>query len=288
MPTAVQCLEKLPTEFEFYKNYWNKKPFVVKNGAPSSVMSDLIKPEELLWLSLDEDARSRIVKRSRTQSDWIVDHGPFAEGLFETLGEENWSLLVQEVDSFHPPTKKLIEPFNFSPCWLMEDVMVSYSTPGGGIGPHLDSYHVFLVQGAGKRRWKIGREAIANKTLIENIELEILKDDFDGDTFEVESGDVIYVPPKFAHSGETLEASMTYSIGFVGPQLSDLFFEFGHYIEERDQLNTRYFGNDLDESSSGYQISSNEVDNFRDTFKKTLNSDHFDKWLKSYFKGLND
>ena len=166
--------------------------------------------------------------------------------------------------------------------------MVSYSTPGGGIGPHLDSYHVFLVQGAGKRRWKIGREAMHGKSLIENIELEILKDEFEGDVFDVDCGNVIYVPPKFAHSGATIEASTTYSVGFVGPQLSDLFFEFGHYIEERDTLNTRYFGNELDENSASYEISNKEVTNFRDTFKKALDSDHFENWLKSYFKGLND
>ena len=288
MTISVHCLEKLPGEAEFYETYWNKKAFMVKNGMPASVMNNLIEADELAGLSLEEDVRSRIVKKGPTQNDWVCDHGPFDEEVFDALGEVNWSLLVQNVEHYHLPTKNIIGPFEFSPCWLIDDVMVSYSTPGGGVGPHLDSYHVFLVQGAGKRRWKIGRAAIDNEQYVENIDFKILKDGFEGDVFEVEKGDVIYIPPKFPHKGETLEEGLTFSIGFLGPSLSELFVEYGQYIEEQDQINSRYEGRALDISSSGSEIANQEVNNFRDILKGAIDTEHFDKWLRSYFANTDD
>ena len=288
MSKAVITLSSFPDVTEFYKTYWNKKPFIVKSAISDDVLSGLIPADELAGLTLDEDVRSRIVKAGGAPQDWICEHGPFDEDYFSELPEENWSLLVQDVEKYHPPTAEIITPFGFSPKWLIDDVMVSYSVPGGGVGPHFDSYHVFLIQGQGKRTWKLGREAIRNEGYIEGIDLKILKDEFVGDTFEVTQGDVIYIPPLFPHSGKTLEESLTFSIGFLGPSLSEMMVEFGQFIEEQETLNKRYDADLLDPTSSGEIIASKEVDNFRRTMIDAINSDQFDEWLRDYFENDED
>lgn len=279
MNASLLTLSALPEPDDFYKNYWNKKPFIVRNGVSKAILDELIGADELAGLSLDDDIRSRIV-----QTDgWSCAHGPFEEEKFSTLGEENWSLLVQDVEKNHPPTQKVLEPFGFSPCWLIDDVMVSYSTPGGGVGPHLDSYHVFLIQGMGKRRWKIGNAPILDEKYIADIDLKVLAEDFVGDEVEVDDGDVLYIPPYFPHSGVTIEESLTYSIGFLGPSIAELLVEFGQFIEEQNALNKRYDGDKLNTGSSGEHMAAQEVENFRDSLKSVLDDQLFEKWLRDYF-----
>lgn len=284
MSKTVESLLSFPDEVEFYQNYWNKKPFVVRKGVSEIIINGLISADELAGLSLEEDIRSRIVRSGKTPQDWICEHGPFEEVIFSSLPERNWSLLVQDVEKNHPPTADILDPFGFSPCWLIDDVMVSYSTPGGGVGPHLDSYHVFLIQGMGRRSWKIGREKIRKEKYIEGLDLKILSEEFIGDEFEVESGDVIYIPPLFPHSGETIDESMTYSVGFLGPSMAELLIEFGHYIEEQESLNSRYDGGQLDANSSGEDMDESEVNNFRTSLTGLIRSDQFEEWLRCYFK----
>ncbi|MBT5188015.1 MAG: hypothetical protein HOH19_02980 [Kordiimonadaceae bacterium] len=285
MSNSVLCLDSLPDQATFYQKYWNKKPFVVRKAV---AVEGLIEADQLAGLSLEEDIRSRIVIKGDGHTDWKCEHGPFEEDRFANLTEEGWSLLVQSVELHHPPTKDILKPFGFSPCWLIDDVMVSYSVPGGGVGPHLDSYHVFLIQGKGKRSWKVGRDPIYNEEYIQDIDLKILKDDFEGDTFDVEEGDLIYIPPLYPHSGETLEESLTFSIGFLGPSLSELLVEYGHYIEEQEKINSRYDGNLLDATSAGDDMSIGELANFRGSLTDAINSDHFETWLKSYFANSDD
>ncbi|MEZ5759052.1 MAG: cupin domain-containing protein [Emcibacteraceae bacterium] len=273
-------IPSLPGIEDFYSKYWNKKPFFVKNALPQDILDDLITADELAGLSLEEDVRSRIIY----SMSWKCEHGPFEEDKFSTLGEEGWSLLVQDVEKNHPPTKKIIDAFTFSPCWLIDDVMVSYSPPGGGVGPHLDSYHVFLIQGTGRRQWKVGQQKVMHEKYIPGLDIKVLADDFDGEVIEVEEGDVLYIPPYFAHSGKTIEESLTFSLGFLGPTISELLGEYALFIEEQDMINQRYDGDQLDAGSAGNKISAKEVENFRESLKSALNSDQFEKWLKDYFK----
>ncbi len=152
----------------------------------------------------------------------------------------------------------------------------------------MDSYHVFLVQGVGKRIWKIARETLEKEKYIQGIDLKILEVDFDGEIVEVEQGDVLYIPPKFPHSGETISESMTFSIGFLGPSLAELLVEFGQYVEEQEVLNSRYDANELDLRSAGDKISQNEIANFRQRMICALNSNHFENWLRDYFETSED
>ncbi|NQU72939.1 MAG: cupin domain-containing protein, partial [Rhodospirillales bacterium] len=259
MSTSLAALDALPSIVDFYAHYWNKRPFLVRNAIDQTVMDGLITPDELAGLSMEETASARMV----TGKDWACQFGPFTEEDFNTAGKPPWSLLVQNVEQFHPDTAKLLRAFNFAPRWLMDDIMVSFSTRGGTIGGHIDSYHVFLVQGQGSRRWTIGREPIIDEAYIDGLDLKILKHPIDGNIVEVTSGDILYIPPHFAHEGITLDDSLTFSVGFLGPKLSELYGAYGQHLADHDALDQRYVGEGLSADSSGFTLSIDAVEALR-------------------------
>jgi len=276
-------LDALPTTEEFFREFWNKKPFVVRGMISKEIMGALIDEDHLAGLSLEEEVESRLVKKGKKQNDWTCDHGPFQEKDFAGLGEEDWSLLVQNIDKHHDATADLLKCFNFSPRWLLDDIMVSFSPKGGTVGAHTDSYHVFLVQGKGERCWKVANEPIKNEDYINDISLKILEASFEGEDITVTEGDVIYVPPKFAHQGISLKSSLTYSVGFLGPSLSDMLIQFGQYIEENHLKIPRYLGQNLTESAVPFEITPNHSDDLKLFMTDVFTQDYFNKWLTHYF-----
>ena len=283
MSNQISVLDALPSVTDFYARYWNRRPFIMHEAIPKEGLAGLISADELAGLSMEEAPQSRQVKTAGDQQDWSCRSGPFSERDFEVAGDAGWSLLVQNVEQFHPDTAALLRYFNFSPRWLMDDVMVSYSTRGGSVGPHIDNYHVFLVQGQGQRHWKVGRETIKDEVFIDGLDLKILKDDFEGDEIEVGCGDVLYLPPRFAHQGVTVEDALTFSVGFLGPKLSELFIGYGQYLSGSEELDQRYVGNGLDGDSAGFSISRAAADNIRDRFSRHLDTVNFNQWLVEFF-----
>jgi 50S ribosomal protein L16 3-hydroxylase len=281
MSTSLAVLGTLPSIVDFYAHYWNKRPFLVRDAIDQTVMDGLITPDELAGLSLEETARARMV----TQKDWACQFGPFTEEDFNTAGKLPWSLLVQNVEQFHPDTAMLLRAFKFAPRWLMDDIMVSFSTRGGTVGGHIDSYHVFLVQGQGSRRWTIGHEPIIDEAYIDGLDLKILKDPIDGNIVEVASGDVLYIPPQFAHEGISLDDAMTFSVGFLGPKLSELYGAYGEHLADHDALDHRYVGEGLNADSSGLTLSIDAVETLRDHLCKPLSTPAFSEWLAAFFTG---
>ena len=276
-------LDALPTTEEFFREFWNKKPFVVRDMISKKIMGALIDEDHLAGLSLEEEVESRLVKKGKKQNDWTCDHGPFHEKDFAGLGEEDWSLLVQNIDKHHDATADLLKCFNFSPRWLLDDIMVSFSPKGGTVGAHTDSYHVFLVQGKGERCWKVANEPIKNEDYINDISLKILEASFEGEDITVTEGDVIYIPPKFAHQGISLKPSLTYSVGFLGPSLSDMLIQFGQYLEENHLEIPRYLGQNLTESAVPFHITPNHCDDLKFFMTDVFTQDYFNKWLTHYF-----
>ena len=279
-------LEKFPKPEEFYSEYWNKKPFVVRGAIEASLFDKLIDAESSATLSMEEDVKSRIVitqEGEEGRKKWLCEHGPFEQDRFAPLGDDNWSLLVQNVEQYHPNTADLLKSFNFSPRWLMDDIMVSYSADGGSVGPHTDSYHVFLVQGMGRRSWTIGLGPLQNEKCIEGLDLKVLKDGVIGETVEVSMGDVIYIPPHFAHEGKTIEEALTFSVGFLGPKMSDMLIEYGHYLEQNEKLDKRYSGTNLNKDSLNFSISLSEQCQIQTSLKESIEDQSFSKWLASYF-----
>jgi 50S ribosomal protein L16 3-hydroxylase len=281
MSSSLATLDALPSTVDFYAHYWNKRPVLVRDAIDQAVMDGLITPDELAGLSMVETASARMVSRE----DWTCRFGPFTEEDFNTAGKPPWSLLVQNVEQFHPDTATLLRAFNFTPRWLMDDIMASFSTKGGTIGGHIDSYHVFLVQGQGSRRWTISREPVIDEEYIDGLDLKILKDPIDGNTVEVISGDILYIPPHFAHEGTTLDDALTFSVGFLGPKLSELYDAYGQHLADHDALDHRYTGERLSADSSGFIFSTNAVETLRDHLSHSLSTPAFSEWLASFFTG---
>ena len=279
MSSSLATLDALPPVVDFYAHYWNRRPFLVRDAIDRAVMDGLITPDELAGLSMEETARARMVSRK----DWTCQFGPFTEEDFNTAGKPPWSLLVQNVEQFHPDTANLLRAFSFAPRWLMDDIMASFSTTGGTIGGHVDSYHVFLVQGQGARRWTIGREPVIDEEYIDGLDLKILKQPVDGDIVEVAAGDVLYIPPHFAHQGTTLDDALTFSVGFLGPKLSELYDAYGLHLAGREALDNRYAGEGLNADSAGFTLSADAVGTLREHLGQALNTPAFSEWLASFF-----
>ena len=182
----------------------------------------MITPEELAGYSLDDDIESRLIQHNSQQQRWQLSHGPLEETVFEELGEENWTLLVQSLDYFHPPLQELTKACNFLPRWRLDDIMVSFATAHGGVGPHLDKYDVFLVQGQGQRRWRVGFKDQKVSTLNPHPQIaQVAPFEATMDVI-VNPGDVLYIPPNTPHWGVSVDNSITYSIGFRAPNIGSI------------------------------------------------------------------
>jgi 50S ribosomal protein L16 3-hydroxylase len=217
------------TDFDvdtFLRDYWQKKPLLIRN--PWAIWQNPLSPDELAGLACEPEVESRLVIGD--QGNLAVEHGPLAEARFATLGQEPSTLLVQAVDHHVPEVAALITPFRFIPNWRIDDVMVSYATDGGGVGPHYDQYDVFLIQGHGRRRWRVGQLCNADSTLLPHEDLRLLTDFEATDEWLLEPGDILYLPPRFAHDGVAVgDDCMTYSIGFRAPARSEL---IAHFVDD--------------------------------------------------------
>jgi len=276
-------LDKFPSIDVFYRDYWGRKPFVVRGAIAPEVFDGLVDGDHLAGLAMEEDIRSRLVITADEGGRWACEHGPFEAERFAALGDKNWSLLVQNVEQYHRESAQLLREFAFAPRWMMDDIMVSYSAKGGSVGPHTDSYHVFLVQGEGKRQWRVSDGPIKDAAYVERADLKVLKDGFEGPSVEVSMGDVIYLPPHFAHEGVTIENALTFSVGFLGPQLSDMLVEYGAHLEAQEGINKRYGGEGLSGESSGFCIEFGAVGDVRRDLIAALQSDDFGVWMAEYF-----
>jgi 50S ribosomal protein L16 3-hydroxylase len=203
----------------FLRDHWQRKPLLIRN--PWTSWSNPLEPDELAGLACQAEVESRLVVRAG--DTWSLDHGPIAEARFRQLGKAPWTLLVQAVDHLVPEVAALLEPFRFIPDWRIDDVMVSYASEGGGVGPHFDQYDVFLVQGLGRRRWQVGAACDEATRLLPHDDLRLLEHFEATDEWVLEPGDILYVPPRIAHNGVAVsDDCMTYSIGFRAPSRRDL------------------------------------------------------------------
>lgn len=276
-------LETFPSNEEFYSDYWGKKPFIVRGYVAPEIINSLIDGDTLAGLSLENEIRSRIITNNDAGTKWTSEHGPFDEDRFDNIGDKNWSLLVQNVEQYHHETAQLFKDFHFSPRWLIDDIMVSFSAPGGSVGPHTDSYHTFLVQGIGKRNWKISDHKITDDEYVADLEMKVLQNGFDGQSYEVTAGDVIYMPPFFGHEGKTIEAAMTFSVGFLGPKLSDILGDYAQYLEANEEMNDRFLGESLGAQSASFTVGAKTQNAICQNVITSIQSDNFQAWMAGYF-----
>lgn len=215
------------TPSAFLAEYWQKKPLLIKNAIPN--FAGLLQPEDLAGLACEDEVQSRIAQIKNGK--WTVKNGPFDDATFSKLPNRNWTLLVQSVNHYLPEAADLLAQFDFIPHARLDDLMVSYAPDGGGIGAHVDSYDVFLLQGSGKRNWKISAQN--DLSLIEDAPLKLLKHFQPEQEWTLEAGDMLYLPPQIAHWGIAVgENCMTYSIGFRAPKEQELQHEFLSYLQD--------------------------------------------------------
>lgn len=205
----------------FLADYWQKKPLVIRGALPG--FTSPLAPGELAGLALEEHVESRLILKEGGAYPWELRHGPFSEEEFRSLPEESWTLLVQAVDQLVPSVGRLLEHFRFLPRWRLDDVMVSYAPPGGGVGAHLDHYDVFLVQGKGRRRWRFSHASVEDETIVPDLDVRILQDFEPDEEVVLEAGDLLYLPPRVAHHGiSESDDCMTYSVGLRAPSHAEI------------------------------------------------------------------
>lgn len=245
---------------EFLRDYWQKKPLLIRQAIPS--FESPVSPDELAGLSLEEEVESRLVIE-HGDSPWELRRGPFGEDTYQDLPERNWTLLVQAVDQLVPEVADLIEHFRFLPNWRIDDVMISFAAPGGGVGPHYDNYDVFLLQAQGQRRWRVGQMCDSDSPLLPHADLRILADFQGTDEWVLEPGDMLYLPPRLAHFGTAEDACMTYSLGFRAPSAAEVLTHFTDFLAQFLPDEERYSDADLVPAEDPHQIQSDALQRLR-------------------------
>jgi 50S ribosomal protein L16 3-hydroxylase len=200
---------------DFMRDYWHKKPLLIRQAIPG--FTPLLSRAELLQWAEQDDVESRLVQQ---KASWTIKQGPLSRKQLPPLKQPGWTVLVQGVDLLHEGAHRLLQQFRFVPDARLDDLMISYATDGGGVGPHFDSYDVFLLQAQGKRHWRIGAQT--DLRLLPDVPLKILANFTPEQEFVLEPGDMLYLPPRYAHDGVAQGECMTYSIGFRAPSQEEL------------------------------------------------------------------
>ena len=248
------------TAREFLRDYWQKKPLLIRQALPD--FESPIDADELAGLALEEEVESRLVIE-HGERPWELRRGPFAEDAFSTLPEREWTLLVQAVDQFVPEVAELLEHFRFLPSWRIDDVMISFAAPGGSVGPHFDNYDVFLLQAQGKRNWKIGQMCNSESPLLQHADLRILAEFEESAQWVLEPGDMLYLPPRLAHFGIAEDDCMTYSVGFRAPSAAEVLTHFTDFLSQYLTDEERYTDADAQPVSDPHQIQGDALDRLK-------------------------
>jgi 50S ribosomal protein L16 3-hydroxylase len=246
----------------FLRDYWQKKPLLIRQAIPA--FTGLLNAQQLIQLACTEDAQARLVTQQRGK--FALQHGPFAEEDFSKFGKNKWTILVQGVNHHLASAAELLKQFDFIPHTRLDDLMVSYAPKGGGVGPHFDSYDVFLLQGLGHRRWQISTQA--DRTLIEGAPLRILSDFRVEQEWLLEAGDMLYLPPHCAHNGIAEDDCMTYSIGFRTPAYQELAEHFLIYLQDRIDIPGMYADPDLQTQAHPSEISAEMLEQVERAIKQ--------------------
>lgn len=265
----------------FLGDIWQKQPLLIRN--PWQHWTNPLDPDDLAGLACEAGVESRLVRQTAPGA-WELEHGPLAPTRFAKLGGDPWTLLVQAVDHHVPAVAALLEPFRFLPNWRVDDVMVSYAVDGGGVGAHFDQYDVFLVQGLGRRRWRIGQKCDDTARLLPHDELRLLADFQPSDEWVLEPGDILYVPPGFAHNGVAVgDDCMTYSIGFRAPSRSELVLGWTHHVLDTLRENDRYADPGLHRQANPGEISAAALERVQGMLAKVLaDTGGFARWFGEF------
>ena len=256
----------------FLDNFWQKKPCLFR--AVFKDIDDILDEHELAGLAQEEELDSRIIRLHEQQ--WFHSAGPFED--FEPHCVGDWSLLVQGLENCVPEAQELLNEFQFIPAWRIDDLMVSFSVPGAGVGPHLDQYDVFIIQGKGSRRWQVGLPG-EYEELLPHPNIRQIKG-FEAVIDEVlQPGDMLYIPAGHPHNGEALENCINYSVGFRASTQNELLSSFCDHLLDNNIEGLRYTDKDVVNRGFSTELRHNEKQKFKQLMLDMVESNHFDNWL---------
>ncbi len=245
---------------EFLETYWQKKPLLIRQAIPG--LQPVLSRDDLFAMARDEAVESRLITNFRQQ--WKMQHGPVSD--LPAVSRKNWTLLVQGVNLHDDKADQLLNQFRFIPDARLDDLMISYATDTGGVGPHFDSYDVFLLQAHGKRRWRIGAQK--DLSLVDGMPLIILRHFIPTQEYVLEPGDMLYLPPHYAHEGVAVGECMTYSIGFRAPSWQELGEAFLNFMADNIDLPGRYADPQLAPTRHPAKIGNDMIDKVSAQFAK--------------------
>lgn len=278
MTNVLTHLGDMPIDV-FLRDYWQKKPLLIRNALPQ--FESPVDGDELAGLSLEEDIESRIILEHGT-TPWELRHGPFDEDAFAQLPPSHWTLLVQAVDQWVPEVQDLLQHFRFIPNWRLDDIMISYAADQGSVGPHFDYYDVFLLQGAGKRRWRIGQQCDIHTPRAEGTPLNIVSEFDQQDEWVLEPGDMLYVPPGVAHWGIAEGECITLSVGFRAPSHAEVVDELSQDLIFGLTDDQRFSDPDLQVQANPGEISATAIQHIKQIMLDQLTDEHITHWFGRY------
>ena len=281
MQNNINPLGELPPE-EFLKDYWQKKPLVIRQAFPN--FESPISAEELAGLACEEDVNSRIVMEHGNDHPWQAIYGPMDDKVFARMPDTHWTLLVNDVEKHLPELAWIVDAFRFIPEWYLDDLMISYAPEGGSVGPHMDLYDVFILQAQGHRRWQINTQSPAEDNQVTGTNLRIQKDFIAEQEWLMEPGDVIYIPPGVSHHGVATDDCLSFSIGFKASSHVDLVSDFIGYITRELPPRLTFQYDNLNLQNNSAEITDSALKNVREIFSHYLKPDNpeLKRWFGRY------
>ncbi|MEP7185882.1 MAG: cupin domain-containing protein [Rhodanobacter sp.] len=282
-PIEVRGSAKRPlgmSTASFLRDYWQKRPLLIRNAFPE--FEPPLRPDDLAGLACEPAALARMIMRDEKRDRWQVNPGPLTEDDFASTPASHWTLLVQDVDKWDSDVAELLQHFTFLPSWRVDDVMVSYAEPGGGVGAHVDQYDVFLLQGLGQRHWAISDDPMAPKQSRPDVELKQLAQFEPTHEWLLDPGDMLYLPPGIGHDGVAFGGPcLTFSIGMRAPSQAELTGDLADYIAERLPEELRYTDPDLKSAKAAGEIDRAAVDRLRHSlpFASALSDEMLRDWF---------
>ena len=265
----------------FFRDYWQKKPLLLRNA----LQSPLPEPgrDALFLLAEEENIESRLVLE-HGERPWEVHFGPFTGSELDSLPRSNWTILFQDMDKHLPDeVGRLLQEFRGMPRWRIDDIMISYAVDKGSVGPHTDEYDVFLIQASGKRLWRIDTDPEADRSLVPDLDMKILQHFETGKEWLLEPGDVLYLPPGVAHWGIAQGECITWSVGFRAPSARELLPD---WAEAQQQIidEDRYSDPDLELQLNDGEIRREAVVRLQRMLLRALEQDpvDFGAWFGRY------
>lgn len=276
MGSAVLQFTDSISRQRFLDEFWQKRPVLLRQAIPPDCFE--LTPDELAGLACEEDVESRLICE-RQGNRWELRHGPFEADDFSRLPASHWTLLVQDVDKHVPQVAALLDAFDFVPDWRLDDIMISYASDQGGVGPHTDNYDVFLLQAWGERRWRISEQRFCEADLLPDCPLRVLREFHTDSDMTLQPGDMLYLPPGVAHWGTAEGECMTWSVGMRG--LSDAELLAG-WLERLPSTGRAQLHDQVDAGTANPSLlSGRDLDHVRAVMANALPADdvHFRRWV---------